>query len=174
MPDQSEYINRLVGYTRGQDPIVMQTAAPGILEDLVAGCAAAELSRRPAPEKWSVVEIIAHMADDELVTAWRYRQMLENSGCALAGFDQDKWAALGKYGEWTADEGLQMFRMLRQANLRTLRSLSEVQWECFGIHAERGRMTVRELALHMAGHDINHIEQVRKIVGKPAAISAAQ
>jgi len=58
--------------------------------------------------------------------------------------------------------------LLREANLQFLQQLAPEQWECHGIHAERGRITVRDLAVHMAGHDANHIEQVRKILSKAA------
>lgn len=59
---------------------------------------------------------------------------------------------------------LELFRLLRVANVQFLRKLSAEQWECFGIHAERGRITVRDLAAHMVGHDANHVEQVRNLI----------
>jgi hypothetical protein len=71
---------------------------------------------------------------------------------------------VGDYASRVPQESLELFRLLRAANLQFLQRLTPEQWECFGIHAERGRITVRELAAHMAGHDINHIEQVRKIL----------
>ena len=54
-----------------------------------------------------------------------------------------------------------MFRLLREANLHMLRNLSPDEWDRFGVHAERGRISVRELAQHMAGHDMNHVDQIR-------------
>lgn len=92
--------------------------------------------------------------------------MIENPGVQLAGFDQDLWARLGDYGTWSPAEALGMFRLLREANLRMLRGLTAAQWECHGTHAERGRITVRALARHMAGHDRNHLEQIRQILGR--------
>ena len=90
---------------------------------------------------------------------------MEHGGIELAGFDQDLWAKMGSYAARVPQESLELFRLLRTANLQFLQQLSPEQWECFGIHAERGRITVRELAAHMAGHDINHVEQIRKILG---------
>jgi hypothetical protein len=104
------------------------------------------------------------LAEDELATAWRYRQMVEHSGIELAGFDQDLWARIGDYRSRVPHESLALFRLLRDANLQLLQQLAPEQWECFGIHAERGRITVRDLAAHMAGHDANHIEQIRRIL----------
>ena len=166
MPDATGYAARLQAYTEGKDPLAMQSEMPAILAELIRGVPPAKLGKSPAPGKWSVGEIIAHLAEDELTSSWRYRQMLEHDGVALAGFDQDLWAKLGNYSAWKPQESLEMFRLLREANLRMLRALSPQQWECFGVHAERGRITVRDLARHMAGHDRNHLDQIRNILGK--------
>src|SRR3954453_7503247 len=95
-----------------------QREAPRILADLIAGAPEEVLNRQPAPGKWSIRAILAHMAEDELTSSWRYRQMIEHDGALLAGFDQDEWARLGDYESWTARDALEMFRLLREANLR--------------------------------------------------------
>ena len=164
MPQAENCQSRLNSFVEGKDPIAMQSAACSTIAELIAGVGNEDLQRRPAPEKWSVGEIIAHLAEDELVTSWRYRQMIENSGCALASFDQDQWARLGDYRSWRPADALAMFRLLREANLRMLRSLASEEWDRFGVHAERGRITVRDLVRHMAGHDMNHVEQIRSIL----------
>lgn len=166
MPDATGYAARLQAYTEGKDPLALQAETPAILAELIRGVPQVKLTRSPAPGKWSVVEIVAHLAEDELTSSWRYRQMLEQDGVALAGFDQDLWAKLGNYSAWSAEEALEMFRLLREANLRMLRVLSPQQWQRSGIHAERGKITVRDLARHMAGHDRNHLDQIRKILSK--------
>jgi DinB family protein len=166
MPSAAQYQEKLQAYTEGKDPLAMQADAPRIVAELIAAIPEARLRERPSPGKWSVVEIIAHLAEDELSSSWRYRQMIENSGCALAGFDQDEWARLGNYRSWKPAEALEMFRLLREANLRLLHGLSADEWERYGVHAERGRITVRDLARHMAGHDMNHVGQIRAILNK--------
>jgi len=165
-----QYLARLADSLGDRDPIAMQREAPQILGDLIDGVPDEILSRRPAPGKWPVRAILAHMAEDELASSWRYRQMIEHSGATLMGFDQDEWARLGDYESWTPREGLEMFRLLREANLRMFARLTPEEWQSYGVHAERGRMTVAELARHMAGHDANHIQQVRRILeqGKQA------
>jgi hypothetical protein len=159
-----QYQARLAGYVRGKDALALQREAPPALERLIAGVSEERLRRQPSPKKWSVVEILAHLAEDELSSSWRYRQMIEHNGEQLLGFDQDEWARLGNYCSWNAREALEMFRLLREANLRMLAQLSAEQWECGGIHSERGRLTVRELAIHMAAHDINHIKQIERLL----------
>jgi DinB superfamily len=92
--------------------------------------------------------------------------MIENSGCPLAGFDQDKWARLGDYSSWKPADALQLFGLLREANLRLLKQLKAEEWARHGMHAERGKISVRDLARHMAGHDMNHVDQTRTILAK--------
>ncbi len=159
-----QYLRRLAAYVEGKDPIAMQRAAAGTLARLTSGVSDEKLRRRPAPQKWSVLEILAHLAEDELVTSWRYRQMIEHNGATMIGFDQNEWARLGDYGSWDVREALEMFRLLREANLRLLTRLTPKEWECEGNHAERGRLTVRDLARHMAAHDINHILQIERLI----------
>ena len=90
--------------------------------------------------------------------------MVEHNGSSLSGFDQDLWANLGNYSARDPHQSLALFRLLRDANLQFLRMLNAGQWDFFGIHAERGRITVRDLATHMAGHDANHIQQIQRIL----------
>jgi len=164
MPHLDDYQSKLQAYVQGKDALAMQSETAHLIATLVEGVPDAKLTRRPLPEKWSIGEIIAHLAEDELVTSWRYRQMIESSGCPLASFDQDQWARLGDYRSWSPAEALEMFRLLRDANLRMLRNLSGDEWNRFGVHAERGRISVRDLSQHMAGHDLNHLDQIRTIL----------
>jgi DinB superfamily len=166
MSNAAGYTAKLEAYTEGKDPLTMQADTPRILAELIAGVPEAALRQRPLPGKWSVGEIIAHLAEDELTSSWRYRQMIEKNGCALSAFNQEEWARLGDYASWRPADGLQMFRLLREANLRMLRRLTDEEWDRFGLHAERGKISVRDLAGHMAGHDMNHVEQIRAILGK--------
>jgi DinB family protein len=133
---------------------------------LIDGLSDSKLQARPAPGKWSVGEILAHLAEDELATAWRYRQMIEHRGCALASFARDQWARLGDYASWNPKEALELFRWLRAANLRMLAQLGSEDRQKYGVHAERGELTVSDLVRHMAGHDMNHIDQVRRILSR--------
>lgn len=164
-----EYKARILRYAAGADPLVLQARAPDILAALVEGLSAEGLSHRPAPGKWCIREIAAHLADDELVGAYRIRLILSAPGTPIQAFDQDIWARTGRYGESELDESLTLFRTLRWANLKLLRSLTDPEWNQFGIHAERGKESLRDIAMYFAGHDINHfrqIEAIRRQLGK--------
>ncbi|HEY3628216.1 MAG TPA: DinB family protein [Terracidiphilus sp.] len=165
MPDTAEYLARIRGLAPSDDPLQAQRRSPEIVAGLIAGATLKQLTDPPAQAKWSIGEILAHLAEDEIATAWRYRQMVEQDGVALAGFNQDLWARLGDYRSRAPQDSLALFRLLRIANLSFLQQLSPEQWQSCGIHAERGRITVRDLAAHMAGHDANHVEQIRRILG---------
>ena len=165
MPDATDYFTRRSDYSQGKDPLELQKHTPAVLAELVSKASDEQLKRRPSKDKWSIGEILAHLAEDEIATAWRYRQMVEHTGLQLAGFDQDLWARMGDYASRAPHESLALFRLLRNANLQLLQQITPEQWECVGIHAERGRITIRDLVVHMAGHDANHIEQIRRILG---------
>jgi uncharacterized damage-inducible protein DinB len=161
-----QYSARLAEYVEGRDPIAMQREASGTIARLIEGVPNAKLKARPEPGKWSVTEILMHLAEDELVSAWRYRQMLEHAAPALAGFNQDLWAQWGDYSSWEPEDALSLFRLLREANLRMLTRLTSEQGQRCGVHSERGRLTVHDLCRHMAAHDMNHIEQIRTILDR--------
>jgi hypothetical protein len=161
------YKARILSYQAGADFLALQAAAPERLAALVEGLTPAQLARRPAPDKWSIQELVAHLAEDELVGAYRLRMVLSVPGTPLQAFDQDVWARTGRYSERDVARSLELFRVLRHANLELLRSLSVAEWSLHGVHAERGVETVRDMAMHFAGHDINHFKQIEAIRHNP-------
>jgi len=164
MPTHAEYKARILSLVQGKDPLAVQRETPQVLAQLIKGVPGKRLQERPAKDKWSVAEILAHLAEAEIGSSWRYRQMIEHSGGPLSPYDQELWNALGDYASRSAEESLQMFRLLREGNLRMFERLTPEQWQRHGVHAERGEMTVEDLARQIAGHDLNHVEQVRQIL----------
>lgn len=142
MPATPEYLARIKQHAEGKDPLPLQRETPVALEALIRHAPAEKLTTRPAENKWSIAEILAHLAEDEIATAWRYRQMAEHSGIELPGFDQDLWARMGVYADRSPADSLALFRLLRQANLQFLEHLAPEQWNYFGEHEERGRITI--------------------------------
>jgi hypothetical protein len=159
-----QYKSRILSNTEGKEPLDIQRRTAATLAALIAGRDAAVLRRNPQPGKWSVAQIIAHLSESEAVAFWRYRQMLERSGTNIIPYDQDVWEKLGDYAKADPHSSLELFRLLRERNLQLLDRLTPGQWEMFGMHAERGKESVRHLARMMAGHDVNHLEQVRKLL----------
>src|SRR5689334_4283882 len=86
-----QYRQRMFGYIAGKDPLAAQAAAPRRVERLLKGLTSAKARKRPAPGKWSISEIVAHIADTELVVGLRVRLILGAPGTPIQGFDQDVW-----------------------------------------------------------------------------------
>ena len=161
----AQYSQRLRGYLGKKDPIQSLRETPAILTELVRDVPETALRSSPAPGKWSVSEIIAHLADAELVSGFRIRAILgAEDGVAIAAYDQDRWAVAGNYRAAPAGPSLASFSALRAMNLRLLESLAASAWDKYGMHAERGRESVRDLVQLVAGHDLNHLSQIRKIL----------
>lgn len=159
-----EYIQRILGILGGQKPLKIQTETPKKLGRLIQRASSAKLRKKPAPGKWSAAEIIAHLADCEIVASWRMRQILGAPGTPIQAFDQDTWAATGHYEKRDARKSLAQFKAAREANLALLKSLTPEQWKHHGMHAERGVETIEQITCMMAGHDLNHLGQVERIV----------
>ncbi len=161
-----QYISRILGNVGDQQPLNVQAKTPDRLAKLVKGVPKGKLTKRPAPEKWSVSEILAHLADTEIVGGWRVRLILGSDGAPVQGFDQDAWVGALHYSRRDPREAMETFRALRQANLALLKRLTPEQWENHGIHSERGKETIRHITKMFAGHDLNHIRQIEAILNK--------
>ena len=159
-----EYAKRILGNVEGVDPLKVQAGTAKKLERLIKGVPASKLRKRPAPEKWSVGEILAHLADSEIVVGWRLRQILGAPGTPIQAYDQDSWAAAGHYAKRDPRKSAEQFRIVREANLALLKSLAPEQWKHHGMHAERGVESIEHIVRMIAGHDINHTNQVERIV----------
>ncbi|HSN68350.1 MAG TPA: DinB family protein [Thermoanaerobaculia bacterium] len=159
-----EYKRRLHGYLGDRDPLEVQSETVEQLRRLIHGRSDETLTRSPAPGKWSVAQILGHLADGEIVLGYRMRSMLAESGCPIAAYDQARWAESMRYSEIPAATSLERFAQLRAWNLALLSNLSDEEWDRFGVHAERGRESVRDTARLYAGHDLNHTMQIRGIL----------
>jgi hypothetical protein len=159
-----QYIQRILDQLAGRDPLKVQAGTPAKIARLIQGVPASKLRKRLAPGKWSVREILAHLADSEIVIGWRMRQILGAPGTSIQPFDQDSWAAAGHYAKRDPLKSLEHFAAARAANLALLKCLSPEQWKQYGMHAERGMETIDHIVRLQAGHDINHVKQIERIV----------
>ena len=98
---------------RGQDPLKVEAGTAKKLERLIKGVPASRLRKRPAPGKWSVAEILAHLADSEVVRGWRMRQILGAPGTPIQAYDQDAWAMAGRYEKRDPRISVELFRAPR-------------------------------------------------------------
>jgi hypothetical protein len=161
-----EYIQRIQGKVAGQDPLKVQSTTAKKLARLIKGTTPAKLRKRPAPEKWSAAEILAHFADAEIVVSWRVRAILGATGTPIQAYDQEAWFTAGHYPKRDARKSLEQFSVLRETNLALYKMLTPEQWKQYGVHAERGEESIERIAEMIAGHDINHLEQIERILGR--------
>jgi len=165
MPETAEqYRQRMFSHLEGKDPLKLQAAAPARLAKLLKGVSPAKARKRPAPGKWSIAEIVAHIADTELVGGYRIRAILGEPGTQIIGFDQDVWVTALHYDKRDLKKSFEQYRTLREANLALLKSLAPEQWKHHGMHNERGPETVETIVKMFAGHDINHFQQIERIL----------
>jgi hypothetical protein len=154
------YIDRILGHVADRDPWQVLATTAGRLRQLTAGRSRSALAHTPDPSRWSVVQILAHLADAEVVAGWRLRSILASDGVPIQPFDQDRWADAFKYADSDPEESLALFEAARRANLSLLRRVDPGLHANHGLHAERGQETVTHLVRLYAGHDLNHLRQV--------------
>jgi DinB superfamily len=161
-----QYTQRIIGHIEGKQPLAVQAATARKLERLIKGVPTSRLRKRPAPDKWSVSEILAHLADAEIVGGFRMRLILGAPGTPVVAFDQDSWVRSGHYDQRDPRKSLEQFRAVREANLALLKSLTPDQWKHFGMHSERGQESIEHIVRMFAGHDLNHMQQIEAILGR--------
>ena len=136
---------------------------PELLAVVLTGVYGDETDFSLAPGKWSIRQLIAHLADSELVGAQRFRQVIAEDNPALGAFDQDAWARNLDYARKQPKQSLESFRRARAENYELLKSLPESAFERTGVHAERGPLTLRQLLEGYAEHAESHARQMQAI-----------
>jgi uncharacterized damage-inducible protein DinB len=155
-------LNPYAGALGQREPVEVIASTPEKLERLLGRLSAEQIKSPPAPGKWSVREIMAHLADCELAFGFRLRQ-----GAAgvemIQPFDQDDWAR--NYGAYDFAAATKTYRALRAWNLAFIRSLTDDQKQIQVTHPERGTMAVWTIVETMAGHDLHHLASLEKLAG---------
>ena len=160
-------MNPYAAFLGDRDPVQVIGATAGRLTGLLGTLGAEGCERALAPGKWSAREILCHLADCELVFAFRLRQALAQDRHVIQPFDQEKWAAT--YSVYRADEALAVFSSVRRWTLRLLEGAPAEAWPKMLHHPERGDMSFRVLVETMAGHDLNHLGQIETIAARSSA-----
>jgi hypothetical protein len=160
-PADVSYRERLLGLLGDRPPLESLAASLAHIAAEAARLGPSGLRRTWGEGKWTGAQILAHLADAETATAFRIRQILSQDGHVIQPYDESAWAR-----NWTtidADAALACFRALRAWNLTLLRQLRPDQMERPIIHPERGRDTLDGFVRTLAGHDLNHLAQLRQI-----------
>jgi hypothetical protein len=157
------YTAALLDALGSRDPLEVLAEMPSTVRHVIG-----DLSREQqgAPEragKWSIRQVVQHLADSELVVSFRVRMVLAHDAPELPGYDQDLWATRLRYEDSDIDLALEDFTRLRAANLRLLQRATPDDLQRVMRHAERGDESLAHMTRMLAGHDIVHRRQLARI-----------
>ena len=128
----------------------------------VKGVADAKLSKRPDEKNWSAKEVVCHLRDTEESFMVRFQSVLAMDEPKFLPVEPDRWAIERQYARNDVQEAIAAFKGRLDETLKFLRGLKPEQWERGGIHATRGKMTVKDFVELMAWHDDNHLDQLKR------------
>jgi DinB family protein len=154
------YQQLLLALLGADEPDSVQEGTEAAIRSVLGG-AGSDLRRRPAPAEWSVMELIGHLADAEMVMSARYRWTLSQERPPLLGYDQDLWVARLRHNDGQPEELLAVFSTLRAANLQLWRRSSADDRQRVATHAERGPESYELMFRMLSGHDRFHLNQMR-------------
>jgi len=162
-------VNPYAKFLERRDPLTVTAATPAKIVALIRRLTPRQLSKRPAPGKWSIQEIITHLADTEMVMCCRARWIAFEKHPTLVPFDQEKWAVGRTREKEPLAESFERFRLLRRSQVRLFRQASRKDFRRTGLHPERGVVTLRVQLETLAGHDLNHLAQIQRLASQHKA-----
>jgi len=157
------YIGAVLDLVQGLDPMSVLRSTPRRVRERLESVPA---DRRHEPEregKWSIAQVLRHLADSDLVWAWRLRMALSHDRPAVSGYDQDAWADRLRYAETDPVASLIEFEAVRAGNLWLLERAGPRDLERVAVHPERGEESVAHMIRLYAGHDLLHLQQIDRI-----------
>jgi hypothetical protein len=138
--------------------------SPKQIAAAVSGLPDKTMRYKPSPGKWCILEVLAHLADIEIVYAHRFRQMLADKKPVIAPIDQDAWAQNLGYMETPAPELIALYGLNRHHNLQLLRRLKPGDLGKSAYHPElKHDVTVAEYVERLGTHGANHLAQIERL-----------
>lgn len=164
--DPRAYVVSRLAIIGDRDPVPLLAAAPDRVADAVTHLSENAARRPEGPGAWSVLQVVRHLADSEVVYGYRLRAIVAAGPDAeppIPGYAQEAWADRLSYHRGTLAEAVEDYAAGRRMTIRFLKALDDDAWERAGRHSERGRETVRRIVTLLAGHDIGHEQQIARI-----------
>ncbi len=118
---------------------------------------------RPAPDRWTIHEIVVHIADSEANSYIRCRRLIAEPGSAVLGYDENKWAQVLHYHDQNADEAIELFKWLRRMSHALIKTLPDTAWSNTVVHSENGVMSMDDWLDTYERHIPDHIEQMQRV-----------
>jgi len=159
----NQYIKRILSYNEKGDPVKSLERNAQRLDRIMRKAKRSNFRKSRGKGTWTFAHILSHLAEGELVSAYRMRAIVNANGCDIQAYDQNQWVQNAAYLRKNPKSAYELFRTVRNSNFAFLKSLSKKQWNYYGMHSERGKETIQRLASMMAGHDVNHLSQLEEI-----------
>lgn len=138
--------------------------SPKQIAATASGLSEQTLGYKPGPDKWCILEVLGHLADMEVMYAYRMRQMLADKKPVIAPIDQDDWAKNLHYTEESAAELVALYGLNRHHNLQLLRRLQPGDLDKSAYHPElQHNVTLAEYVEKMGTHGANHLRQIERL-----------
>lgn len=135
------------------------SAPPNVLTHLLKGATDAELDRRPDPERFTLREAVAHLADWDTIWLERLTAMRDRDRPTIQGYDEGQLAVDHDYAHADVGDQLALFRERRERLMAFFRALTPEEWDRQGLHTELGPMSISDWAAQILGHDGYHLRQ---------------
>ncbi len=161
--DTAAYVAALLQLLGDTDPVAILEKTPVDVRRFLDTVPAELITRPEAPGKWSIRDVVQHLADSELVGGFRLRMVLAHDRPGLTGYDQDLWASRLRYADVDARDAFDQFAALRRGNLRLWRGLTAADLARVGLHGERGEESLEHMRQLYAGHDLLHLNQLERL-----------
>ena len=161
--ETAAYVAALLELLGDSDPVAILEKTPADLQRFLDTVPAEIITRPEAPGKWSIREVVQHLADSELVGGFRLRMVLAHDRPRLTGYDQDLWASRLAYTDVDVRDAFEQFAALRRGNVRLWRGLTPADLARVGVHGERGEESLEHMRRLYAGHDLLHLKQLERI-----------
>ena len=161
--DTAAYVAALLDLLGDKDPVAVLRETPAAVQRILEAVPAEIVTRPEAPGKWSIRDVMAHLADSELVGGFRLRMILAQDRPRLIGYDQDLWANRLHYSEVDIKDAVEQFTALRRGNVRLWQGLGPADLRRVGLHSERGEESLEHLRRLYAAHDLLHLRQLERI-----------
>jgi hypothetical protein len=160
--DPKAYQRKLEGLVAERPPLAVLSETADALRAILKERPALAFQQRPFPGKWTPNEIIGHLTDAEWALGYRTRTVLCDDHPRITPYDQERWVTGQGHNERQPQELVELFAALRSANLSLWQRLKPAQLSRAGLHAERGEETLEQMLRLLAGHDLSHLDQIRR------------
>ncbi len=161
-----KYARDLLELLGKDEPVEVLGNAVGEVRELTEQVSADKLAKSMGPGEWSAQQVLGHLADTEMVYGVRIRMIVTQERPTIVGYDQDAWGSRFKDLDESGQQTFLRWRILREANLRLLGSLTPDEWSRVGNHSERGEESIRSMVALLAGHDRAHLDQIKRALNR--------